>query len=162
VTVTALKRDVSDTVAAAWPGGAGRNPSGVLAWNLAALQRHHAAYLTSARRILGCPAQAEDVVQDVMLRLVADPPEAGAGSQTAYVGRMVRNLALDRARRGRGDPLAREAGVAVPGRHCPAHDVPSVRLMRVGRVSRGCSVEQRLSLLIGIIKTCRPARFSKQ
>jgi RNA polymerase sigma factor (sigma-70 family) len=97
--VAALKRDVSDPVAAARTGGTGRTPSGVAPWNLAALQRHHAAYLTSARRILGCPAQAEDVVQDVMLRLVADPPEAGEGGQPAYVGRMVRNLALDRARR---------------------------------------------------------------
>lgn len=76
-----------------------RRPYGAVPWNLATFERRRAAYLMSARRILDCPAQAEDVVQDVMLRLVADPPEAGDGLQAAYVGRMVRNLALDRARR---------------------------------------------------------------
>ena len=78
--------------------GSGRQPPGG-SWNLAAFERHRAAYLASARRILGCPAQAEDVVQDVLLRLIADPPEAADAVQAAYVGRMVRNLALDRARR---------------------------------------------------------------
>ena len=78
--------------------GSGRQPPGG-SWNLAAFERHRAAYLASARRILGCPAQAEDVVQDVLLRLIADPPEAAHAVQAAYVGRMVRNLALDRARR---------------------------------------------------------------
>lgn len=68
-------------------------------WNLAAFQRHRAAYLASARRILDCPMQAEDVVQDVMLRLIVDPPRTGQGSEAAYISRMVRNLALDRARR---------------------------------------------------------------
>ncbi|WP_331301638.1 sigma-70 family RNA polymerase sigma factor [Methylobacterium oryzae] len=77
----------------------GRPPPGG-SWNLAAFERHRAAYLAGARRILGCPAQAEDVVQDVLLRLIADPPPpAETAIQAAYVGRMVRNLALDRARR---------------------------------------------------------------
>jgi len=65
----------------------------------AALARSCAAHLHRARRILDCPALAEDVVQDVMLRLIAEPPEGIAGEPDAYVGRMVRNLALDRARR---------------------------------------------------------------
>ncbi|SDA21473.1 Sigma-70, region 4 [Methylobacterium sp. UNC378MF] len=76
----------------------GRQPPGE-SWNLAAFERHRAAYLAQARRILGCPAQAEDVIQDVVLRLIADPPRAETVIQAAYVGRMVRNLALDRARR---------------------------------------------------------------
>lgn len=80
------------------PGRPGRPPPGG-SWNLAAFERHRAAYLARARRILGCPAQAEDVVQDVLLRLIADPPPAETAIQAAYVGRMVRNLALDRARR---------------------------------------------------------------
>ncbi|QGY03475.1 sigma-70 family RNA polymerase sigma factor [Methylobacterium mesophilicum SR1.6/6] len=97
MTVAALKRDVSHDFAAT--GRADRQPVDAATWNLAAFVRHRAAYLTRARRILGCPAQAEDVVQDVMLRLIADPPQAEQADRAAYVGRMVRNLALDRARR---------------------------------------------------------------
>ncbi|MDQ0449216.1 RNA polymerase sigma-70 factor (ECF subfamily) [Methylobacterium aerolatum] len=78
-----------------------RAPWTVASWNIPALERMRAAYLSKARRILGCPALAEDVVQDVMLRLLADPPQAEGPVQAAYVGRMVRNLAVDRARRRR-------------------------------------------------------------
>jgi len=65
---------------------------------LAVTQLHHSAYVSIARRILACREQAEDVVQDVMLRLAAAPPSDEVRS-TAYVGRMVRNLAIDQARR---------------------------------------------------------------
>lgn len=87
------------------PAGEGVPPRrlSTVPWTIAAFQRHRAAYLASARRILDCPAQAEDVVQDVLLRLIADPPQAGEGDgdgiPAGYVGRMVRNLALDRVRR---------------------------------------------------------------
>ncbi|MDQ0520588.1 RNA polymerase sigma-70 factor (ECF subfamily) [Methylobacterium gregans] len=69
------------------------------AWTLARLERHRAGYLASARAILRCAALAEDVVQDVLLRLAAEPPPVPTVAQAAYAGRMVRNLALDRARR---------------------------------------------------------------
>ena len=65
------------------------------------MEQHRERYLASARRILNCAATAEDVVQDVMVRLAADPPRMSAGSEGAYVGRMVRHLAIDRARRER-------------------------------------------------------------
>ncbi|AWN39166.1 hypothetical protein DK427_22195 [Methylobacterium radiodurans] len=69
------------------------------AWSLAHLDRHRAGYVACARQILRCAALAEDVVQDVLLRLAAEPPPVPASAQAAYAGRMVRNLALDRARR---------------------------------------------------------------
>lgn len=69
------------------------------AWPLAQLERHRAGYVASARAILRCAALAEDVVQDVLLRLAAEPPPVPPVARAAYVGRMVRNLALDRARR---------------------------------------------------------------
>ena len=78
---------------------AGESWSAAGAMCVAALERYRATYLHKARRILDCPALAEDVVQDVLLRILADPPQAEAGTEAAYVGRMVRNLALDRARR---------------------------------------------------------------
>ena len=68
-------------------------------WELAASKRHRATYVVSAYRILACREQAEDVVQDVMLRLATDLRPPDEGSSVAYVGRMVRNLAIDRARR---------------------------------------------------------------
>ena len=60
-------------------------------WNIAALAHDWTAHLRVARRILKCRALAEDVVQDVMLRLVAEPPEGVEGVPAAYVSRMVRN-----------------------------------------------------------------------
>lgn len=78
---------------------AGEPRSAAAAMCVAALERYRAAYLSKARRILDCPALAEDVIQDVLLRIIADPPQSEAGMEAAYVGRMVRNLALDRARR---------------------------------------------------------------
>lgn len=72
-------------------------------WAFLAVEGQHKRYLACAQRILNCPAQAEDVVQDVLVRLAADPPRMGAGQESAYVHRMVRNLAIDRARRGRSE-----------------------------------------------------------
>lgn len=63
----------------------------------------HKLYVACAHRILDCPTKAEDVVQDVLVRLAADPPRMGAGSESAHVHRMVRNLAIDRARRCRSE-----------------------------------------------------------
>ena len=69
------------------------------AWCFAMLQRGRAGYVACASRILDCPALSEDVVQDVMLRLAQMPCIARQDCQAAYVARMVRNLAIDRARR---------------------------------------------------------------
>jgi RNA polymerase sigma factor (sigma-70 family) len=86
------------------PGGAAFAPgradtaSETATETLAASRRHHAAYVSIANRILACREQAEDVVQDVMLRLAAAPPSDEIRS-AAYIGRMVRNLAIDQARR---------------------------------------------------------------
>ena len=69
--------------------------------NGATFAQNCTAHRLKARRILNCPALAEDVVQDVMVRLIAEPPGGIAGVSDAYIGRMVRNLALDRVRRQR-------------------------------------------------------------
>lgn len=49
----------------------------------------------AAQRILKCRARAEDVVQDVALRLCQSPPAPELRTPVAYLRRMVRNLALD-------------------------------------------------------------------
>ncbi|GJE27501.1 hypothetical protein LKMONMHP_2360 [Methylobacterium organophilum] len=90
---------------AAGRAGSGRTDDGAAPgpWGLAALAARKPVYLALARRLTGCPALAEDVVQDVFLRLVAEPPHRGRGAipgkPEAYVAGMVRNLAIDRARR---------------------------------------------------------------
>jgi RNA polymerase sigma factor (sigma-70 family) len=57
------------------------------------------ALTAKARHIVGCSFLAEDVVQDVMLRLVSEEDTGKIDSAEAYLFRMVRNLAIDRARR---------------------------------------------------------------
>lgn len=61
---------------------------------------HRAGLVDYATPIVGCRASAEDVVQEAWLRFVGSK---GAITQpAAYLYRIVRNLALDHLRRGRG------------------------------------------------------------
>ncbi|WP_019646622.1 sigma-70 family RNA polymerase sigma factor [Novispirillum itersonii] len=55
--------------------------------------------LRIARRRTGCPYRAEDVVQDVFLKLLQTPAQEADGVTDAYIRRMVSNLAIDRCRR---------------------------------------------------------------
>lgn len=55
--------------------------------------------LRIARRRTGCPYRAEDVVQDVFLKLLQTPAPDADGITDAYIRRMVSNLAIDRCRR---------------------------------------------------------------
>jgi RNA polymerase sigma-70 factor (ECF subfamily) len=63
---------------------------------------HRAALVDYATPIVGCPARAEDVVQDAYLRF-AQRPEMGEDQALrqplAYLYRVVRNVALDCVRR---------------------------------------------------------------
>jgi RNA polymerase sigma factor (sigma-70 family) len=52
-----------------------------------------------ATRIIGCQCLAEDVVQETMLKICEGGPHVEVKSPTAYLFRMVRNLAIDCARR---------------------------------------------------------------
>jgi RNA polymerase sigma factor (sigma-70 family) len=60
-----------------------------------------------ASRITGCPCLAEDIVQDTMVKLCESGMPGGVQSPVSYLFRMVRNLAIDCARR-----RARECGIA--------------------------------------------------
>lgn len=66
---------------------------------LAKAQAMRAVLVAQARRHVGCGFLAEDVVQDVMLRVLGSEVSAGVESVEGYLMRMVRNLAIDRARR---------------------------------------------------------------
>ena len=64
------------------------------------VDRHLAAVIATARRILGDEAEAEDVAQDVMLRLwsAGGTLEVGDGSVKPWLRRVATNLAIDRFR----------------------------------------------------------------
>ena len=63
----------------------------------AAYDRHHRAVYATAYRICGNAAQAQDIVQDVFLRLWRRPGsfDAGRGELGSYVRLMARSRALD-------------------------------------------------------------------
>lgn len=64
------------------------------------VDRHLGAVLATARRILGDEAEAEDVAQDVMLRLwnTGGTLEVGDGGVKPWLRRVATNLAIDRFR----------------------------------------------------------------
>lgn len=55
--------------------------------------------IQTAMRIVHCRYLAEDVVQDTILRICEAPPDAPVQAPHSYLFRMVRNLAIDYARR---------------------------------------------------------------
>jgi RNA polymerase sigma-70 factor (ECF subfamily) len=65
-----------------------------------AFRDHARAAFAAAVRVLGDPAAAEDVVQDVFLALWRDPAkfDARRGSLRTYMAMMARSRALDRVR----------------------------------------------------------------
>lgn len=60
---------------------------------------NHAALVDSIAPLLGCRLRAEDVVQDVWIKLTEAPPEAEIQRPVSYLFRLVRNLAIDHVRR---------------------------------------------------------------
>jgi RNA polymerase sigma-70 factor, ECF subfamily len=63
-------------------------------------QRHHQAVFRAALRVTGSPADAEDVLQTVFLRLLARGGEGGTGIlPAAYFRRAAVNAAVDLLRR---------------------------------------------------------------
>jgi RNA polymerase sigma-70 factor (ECF subfamily) len=95
-------------MAAGWGGCLGqRNPL------VAAYLAHHAALVDSIAPIVGCRLRAEDVVQDVWIKLTEAPPEAEIRQPASYLFRLVRNLAIDHVRR-LGLEVRHGAGEEVP------------------------------------------------
>ena len=60
-----------------------------------AVQRHQAALLRYAARLLGDPHRAQDVVQDTFVRLLAQPPEAVSDHLAEWLFTVCRHRALD-------------------------------------------------------------------
>lgn len=71
------------------------------------MQRLLPRVLAQATRMLGVPAEAEDVAQDAMMRLWKIAPDwrQGEAQVTTWLYRVVANLCTDRLRKRRGVPL---------------------------------------------------------
>jgi len=75
-------------------------PTPVLAGFAELYERHYQAVFRAALRVTGNPADAEDVLQTVFLRVLAGREGDGsAGRPTAYFGRAAVNAAVDLLRR---------------------------------------------------------------
>lgn len=91
-----------------------------------AFRDHARTAFAAAVRVLGDPAAAEDVVQDVFLALWRDPAkfDAARGSLRTYMAMMARSRALDRvrtrsAREAAAGRLQHEEDVAERGAEAP-------------------------------------------
>lgn len=70
---------------------------------LEALLAERSLLIGVAQRVLKCRLKAEDVVQDVALKLCQDPPKRPVQRPGSYLRRMVRNQAVDSLRRNAGE-----------------------------------------------------------
>jgi RNA polymerase sigma-70 factor (ECF subfamily) len=111
---------------------------------------HLAAMVAVARRILGDAAEAEDIVQEAMLRLWrhAATLELGPGGVRPWLRRVVSNLAIDRIRSQRNVNLMAE----VPEQPVLAEQSVGLETrdmrQRVSEVLAGLPERQRLALVL--------------
>ena len=91
-------------------------------------ERHHAGVYAAALRVLGRPAAAEDVAQDVFLRFWREPErfDASRGDLGAYLRLMARSRAIDLWRREQAAGRARDR-LEVVGREdeVPVDEAPA-------------------------------------
>jgi RNA polymerase sigma-70 factor (ECF subfamily) len=96
-------------------------------------QRHVARLLAVAQRIIGNQSDAEEIVQDALLRVWLHAPDwrPGAARVTSWVYRIVVNLALDHLRRNRGRLLS------LDDVGDPADPAPDAQMQAEGRQLEG-------------------------
>jgi RNA polymerase sigma-70 factor (ECF subfamily) len=90
--------------------------------------RHRPGVYATALRVLGRPAEAEDVTQEVFVRFWRSPErfDASRGEVGAYLRMMARSRSLDLLRHEQADGRAQERLRAVsPRDELPLHESPS-------------------------------------
>src|SRR3954463_3014824 len=90
--------------------------------------RHRGGVYATALRVLGRPAEAEDVTQEVFVRFWRSPErfDPRRGEVGAYLRMMARSRALDLLRHEQADGRAQDRLRAVSGRdETPAWEAPS-------------------------------------
>ena len=96
-------------------------------------EQHERGVYTAALRILGSPAKAQDVVQDVFLRVWRRPEafDAERGQLASYLRMMARSRALDLWREGQAAGRASDRlELAAEGAPEPAGDSPAAAAER--------------------------------
>lgn len=113
---------------------------------------HRSALVDYASGVTGCHAQAEDVVQDAYLRFVPAKvsAEVGLAHPVGYLYRIVRNLALDWARRrGRETSAALPEDMAAPATTDPERQAAGrAELRRAARVVAHLPARTRAAFLL--------------
>lgn len=102
---------------------------------LAVLLRQRAELVETARQVVRCGARAEDVVQDVALKVCQNGVAAEVADAAGFLRRMVRNAAIDAVRQS-GRECRRsappEAGDAVPSPcDCPLRRLEARQSLRL-------------------------------
>ncbi len=112
-----------------------RTKDGASAVLLEVLLRQRSELVETARRVVRCGARAEDVVQDVALKVCQDTVSADIADAAGFLRRMVRNAAIDAVRQSgrecrRSAPS--EAGDAVPAPcDCPLRHLEARQSLRL-------------------------------
>ena len=116
----------------------------------ALMARKLSRMLALARRMLGDPAEAEDVAQEVFLRAwkQARVWKPGAGKFDTWMHRVALNLCYDRLRRRREDPTAEPPEQADPARSAEAGLIADATAERVQAAIQALPERQRDALIL--------------
>jgi len=116
----------------------------------ALMARKLSRMLALARRMLGDPAEAEDVAQEVFLRAwkQARVWKPGAGKFDTWMHRVALNLCYDRLRRRREDPTAEPPEQADPARSAEAGLIADAAAERVRAAIHALPERQRDALIL--------------
>ncbi len=108
------------------------------------------AVFAVARRMVGNDADAEDVAQDVFLRLWRKPPDLSAGTATlaTWLYRVTANRSIDWLRRKRPGPLDEANEMPAAGAGPDAVTAGSQVTHHVDQALRGLPDRQRLALAL--------------
>lgn len=88
-------------------------------------------------RTVGSHEAAEDIMQELFLRLFRTPPDSGVSNLRAYIFRAAHNMAVDHLRRGVSAPLDEAAP-------CPEADIDRLdRRLDIEAALRRLTAEQR-------------------
>lgn len=128
--------------------------------------RYSGAALAAAARVLGDRAEAEDVLQEVFVRVWDRAAEfdTSRGSVAAWLMGSIRNAAIDRLRRKDAFHRALEGAAALPRPDGDRHELPE-DLRRVKAAVEGLPMEQRrpieLAYFEGLTQTEIAARLEQ-
>ena len=116
----------------------------------ALMARKLSRMLALARRMLGDPAEAEDVAQEVFLRAwkQARVWKPGAGKFDTWMHRVALNLCYDPLRRRREDPTAEPPEQADPARSAEAGLIADAAAERVRAAIQALPERQRDALIL--------------